>query len=121
MAPLHLNQSVHIIDQICESDVECNPHHSDSSEKQSLQHENRINRLATCIVLLAVVCKQLLKFIPKLFKSTISFNITSGFPIFDNDSNVFEFFRVNFNLIYIKKMIMIFLNFAILIISFIHQ
>ena len=68
MIPLYLNQSAHIIDQICESDVEGRPHHSDSSEKQSLQHENRINRLATCIVLLAVVCKRLLKFIPKLFK-----------------------------------------------------
>ena len=36
MIPLYLNQSAHIIDQICESDVECRPHHSDSSEKQSL-------------------------------------------------------------------------------------
>ena len=36
MTPLYLNQSAHIVDQICESDVECRPHHSDSSEKQSL-------------------------------------------------------------------------------------
>ena len=36
MIPLYLNQSAHIVDQICESDVECRPHHSDSSEKQSL-------------------------------------------------------------------------------------
>ena len=33
MIPLYLNQSAHIVDQICESDVECRPHHSDSSEK----------------------------------------------------------------------------------------
>ncbi len=68
MTPLYLNQSAHVIDQICESDVECRSHHSDSSEKQSLQHENRNNRLAAGIVLLAVVCKQLLEFIPKLLK-----------------------------------------------------
>ena len=64
MIPLYLNQSAHIIDQICESDVTI----PTPLKKQNLQHENRINRLATCIVLLAVVCKQLLKFIPKLFK-----------------------------------------------------
>ena len=51
MTPLYLNQSAHIVDQICESDVERRPHHSDSSEKHSFQHENKINRLATCIVI----------------------------------------------------------------------
>ena len=68
MTLLYLKQSAHIIDLICESDVECRPHHSNFSEKQSLQYENRINRLASCIVLLAVVCKQPLKLTTKQFK-----------------------------------------------------
>ncbi len=54
MIPLYLNQSAHIIDQICESDVTI----PTPLKKQNLQYENRINRLATCIVLLAVVCKK---------------------------------------------------------------
>ena len=33
---LYLNQSAHIVDQICESDVKCRPNYPDSSEKQSL-------------------------------------------------------------------------------------
>ena len=36
MALLYLNQSAHIIDQICESDVKCRPQNPDSPEKQSL-------------------------------------------------------------------------------------
>ena len=36
MVLLYLNQSAHIIDQICESDVKCRPNYPYSSEKQSL-------------------------------------------------------------------------------------
>ena len=83
MIPLYLNQSAHIIDQICESDVEGRPHHSDSSEKQSLHallHEaiDMFDAVA-CLRLDPVVfflffCKRLV---------SVSFSIISGLRPFD--------------------------------------
>ena len=99
MVLLYLNQSAHIIDQICESDVECRPNYPDSSEKQSLHalfHESiDMFDAAACLTKLASTIFPSLTISP--IEASCSLNFSKSFMPIPAFAMIFLYFHTVFS------------------------
>ena len=86
MIPLYLNQSAHIVDQICESDVTI----PTPLKNRTFSMKTGSIGLRPALFFLLSFAKNFSSSSLNYSKSTISFNSTRGFPILDNDSIVFS-------------------------------